>query len=358
MTANETPNRAGTGKAFCAGLPAELIHSLDNSERAALDALAESLPSLLLNELDNSDFHIDLKLASDELPRSLRAFLTRFAIDSNDYGAIMIRNLPIMSVPQTPVSKMLALQHELTVTEKALLLLARQFGEPRGYEDEMSGAFIQQVFPIQGHERRQENSSSEELLLTHTEDGFLKERCDFLLLACLRPDHHRVALTGTASIRRAIDLLPSDVVAKLQEPKYIIMVPSSFGGDREGGPFWSELMPVLSGNSRRPNMCVDLDAMRGTDRESQAALACLGQTLKKIAVSMGLMQGEVLIIDNYVAAHSRSEFSPLYDGFDRWLLRVKVVSNPRQSRSSKTPGSRVVESVIPGRDKNEPHPHA
>jgi L-asparagine oxygenase len=323
-------------------LPTDCIYELNDDEQTAISNLAKTLPSPDVRSLDDERFLMQVKLLSEEIPRPIRAWLTEFAAKSNDYGAALVRNLPIASVPNTPPTKAQALDKILSTTEKALLLLTRQLGEPRGYLDEMAGALIQPVFPIRGHEYRQENSGSEDFLEIHTEDGFLTDRCDFLVLACLRPDHEHKARTGTASVKHAIKMVPSRVIEWLYKPRYVISVPSSFGADQKAEQLWSEPMPVLSGDYLSPDMCVDLDAMKGTDANAQIALDQFAHALRAVLVSTALIERDVLIIDNYVAAHARSSFRPRYDGYDRWLQRIKVTANPRSSRASRRPGSRVV----------------
>lgn len=44
--------------------------------------------------------------------------------------------------------------------------------------------------------------------------------------------------------------------------------------------------------------------------------------------------GEMLIVDNQLAAHARTGFKPLYDGFDRWLQRISAIRDTHNCRSS------------------------
>ncbi|HEY5875714.1 MAG TPA: TauD/TfdA family dioxygenase, partial [Ilumatobacteraceae bacterium] len=40
-----------------------------------------------------------------------------------------------------------------------------------------------------------------------------------------------------------------------------------------------------------------------------------------------LEPGDLLVVDNSVAVHGRSPFTPRFDGTDRWLQRTFVVSD-------------------------------
>ena len=50
----------------------------------------------------------------------------------------------------------------------------------------------------------------------------------------------------------------------------------------------------------------------------------------KTVLTQGTLEaraGDLLIIDNTVAVHGRSPFTPRFDGTDRWLQRTFVVSD-------------------------------
>lgn len=323
-------------------LPHECIYELTDADRADIEALAQALPNQDMLGLDDEDFMMRVNLAGDELPRAIREKLADFGNNSNDYGALLFRGLLPDAVPETPASKRSALQKQLSMCEKGLMLIMSRLGDPRGYADELWGLLVQPVHPVKGSEFKQENSSSLEYLEIHTEDGFLPERCDFLGLLCLRPDHEREAKTATASVRHALRLVSGSVIEWLRKPLYAISVPSSFGAAQQGdGQVWSKPMPVLSGDYLIPDMCIDLDAMRGITNPAQIALDEFARALRAVIVPTRLDARDLLIVDNYVAAHARSAFTPRYDGADRWLQRLKVVANPRSSRGSRRRGSRV-----------------
>lgn len=323
-------------------LPSQCVYELNDAERADIEALVQALPTPEMQSLDDERFLMEVALASDELPRAIRERLTDFGNNSNEYGALLFRGLLPDAVPETPADKRSALQKKLSVSEKGLLLIMSRLGDPRGYADELWGMLLQPVHPVKGSEYKQENSSSLEFLEIHTEDGFLEERCDFLGLLCLRPDHEREAKTATASVRHALELIPGSVIEWLRKPLYVISVPSSFGAAQQGdAQAWSKPMAVLSGDYLMPDMCVDLDAMKGITNKAQIALDMFAHALRAVLVPTRLVERDLLIIDNYMSAHARSTFTPRYDGKDRWLQRVKVVANPRSSRMGRCRGSRI-----------------
>jgi len=324
-------------------VPAECIYELSKDEQETIRTVVAGLPSPTISSIDSNDFFTQVALASDDLPRGIRKRLTEFLYHSNEFGTLLFRGLPeTQTLPLTPSDGRAFSDKLLSITEYNLLLLMVRLGDPRGYIDEKIGAIIQNIYPVPGAEYRQENTSSLEFLELHTEDGFLGDRCDFLALSCLRSDHERVAKTGTASVQRAMKLVSGTVVEWLRKPLYRISVPSSFMSEQD---LWSRPMPIISGDFYSPEMCIDLDAMEGMTALAQKALNSFATALKASLVSCALVPGDLLIIDNLVAAHARSVFRARYDGQDRWLQRLKVVINARASQKYRQAGSRVCESV-------------
>ena len=60
----------------------------------------------------------------------------------------------------------------------------------------------------------------------------------------------------------------------------------------------------------------------------------------------GCRTGDLLIVDNRRAVHGRSQFTPRYDGFDRWLQRMSVVRDPIASVSDRRGGVCVIETAF------------
>ena len=58
-----------------------------------------------------------------------------------------------------------------------------------------------------------------------------------------------------------------------------------------------------------------------TDRAT-AAMGRLEAAIEAACVEVRLRPGDVLLLDNRRAVHSRSSYEPQFDGVDRWLQRV------------------------------------
>jgi len=217
-------------------------------------------------------------------------------------------------------------------------------GEPIAYADEKNGALIQNICPVRGKEDAQENCGSSYLEF-HTEDAFHPHKPDFIGLLCLKQDHDHVATTAAASIRQALSLVPSKAQDLLRQPLYRIRLSSSFTSDTNQIVF-SECLPVLSGDSLEPELSVDFYGMEATTRSGHLALKTLEEALLKVAVEHKLVTGDLMIVDNRVAAHARTAFKPRYDGQDRWLQRLFVVHDFRRSRASRPHGSHICTPLL------------
>jgi len=323
--------------------PKPCVYVLSEAEHDEVRSLCEEIPTPKMKELDNSSLWQQIYLLSDELPRNLRSFLSQFKLRSNEWGSVIVRNLPSDKgfVP-TPATDDRFANYDFGIFSKAIALLSARFGYPRAYRDEKNSLVLQPVYPKLGDEIKQENSSSLSFLEDHTEDGFLEEFCDFLLLGCVRPDQERMARTGVACSWQAINKVEWKIIDVLRQPRFVVTAPSSFGGN---APLDSRPVPVLSGDPRRPKMIYDLAAMRGEDDVAKLALKQFGEALRKVHYSEVLLSSDCLIVDNQTSAHTRSSFQPHFDEYDRWLLRLKLFSDPRACASNRLADSLMCGSI-------------
>ena len=65
----------------------------------------------------------------------------------------------------------------------------------------------------------------------------------------------------------------------------------------------------------------------GTARDGQEALDELARLVRENATAVTLEAGDLLVVDNDLAVHGRTPFTPRFDGTDRWLQRTFVVAD-------------------------------
>lgn len=312
-------------------------------DRDEFAAASKDLLALCTEGLDDEHLLTRIRTRAHRLSTELVEMLTRFRISSNEYGSLLLRGLPVGELPSTPTDGSGPKWPELPMADTALSLVMSVLGDPICYADEKKGALIQDVAPVEHSEEHQENSGSVYLEF-HTENGFHPFRPDFIGLLCLRADHERVASTATSAIVRALPLLPDAVINVLRRPLFRIRVSRSFTSG-VGDPRFSSPAPVLSGDLSRPELRVDFHASEPLTSEAAEALDALKDAMERVLVGAVLEPGDLFVVDNRTAAHARSGFQPQYDGQDRWLRRMSVVTDLRASGHVRQGVSRVCQPL-------------
>ncbi|MEU3539356.1 TauD/TfdA family dioxygenase [Streptomyces paromomycinus] len=278
-----------------------------------------------------------------DLPKSVRTALLEFAEAGADSGFLLLRGVTVGDLPDTPtVHHSGALQGH--PTDGTLTLVADLLGSLVGYLDEKDGALIHDVHAVPGEETRIENSGSVAFDF-HTENVHHPLRPDYLGLLCLRQDHEGVAATRVASVREAVRLLTEEQVAILRTPQFYSSYPASFTRGRTGPVPRSGPHPAVFGPYDRPFMRFNSHTTHAAGAEATAALKALAEALEAVCHNVVLEPGDLVVVDNHVAAHGRSAFVPRYDGRDRWLRRFYSVRSLPGWTQHMMPRQRVVPTL-------------
>lgn len=220
----------------------------------------------------------------------------------------------------------------LGLIDTSLLRFARSWGRPYGFEQEQSGAIIQNLFPIKTNENEQISSSSKATLEMHTETAFHPWRPQFIVLLCLRGDDR--AGTTYAVLDEIVQYLDAPVIETLHKPLFTTTLDKSFQNPNQ--PDAVITTPILFNNGT--SMTYDRVLMRPTTGEAEVALQKLSQAIEMVKKVFTLSAGEVAIIENWKVVHGRTPFVPKYDGTDRWLKRVMVRSSIPPNRDIEVVG--------------------
>jgi L-asparagine oxygenase len=264
--------------------------------------------------------------ATRTLPEALYNALSDFSVDAGNTGALLVRGVPVGQLPATPATPSAAAHSgKDLVSEFNLLTVARTLGQPVGYLPEHGGDIVQNIVPVQSSANRQVSTSSKVQLMFHTEAAFHPHRPRYLLLLCLRGDPS--ASTTLSSIREVAPLLDSAVVDVLFQPRFRTAPDESYVRMPSATRVLGAPMAVLGGSRQAPTLVFDADLMVGMDGEATQALAVLSSAVAAHHTGVVLEPGDLLVIDNTVAVHGRSPFTPRFDGTDRWLQRTFVVAD-------------------------------
>ena len=272
--------------------------------------------------INSPDFLRAVAHAGRTLPATVYEALVDFVDDGPASGALLLENMPLGDLPPTPEEPLQADKPD-QVSEFSLLTVGRILGRPVGYLPEHGGDVVQNISPTRHNADRQVSTSSKSMLEFHTEAAFHPHRPRYLLLLCLRGDP--AAATTLCSIAAVLGTLSPRSRAVLFQPRFTTGIDESYAGGRSAAQ--SVPRPVLYGDPESPKMWLDADLMSGTDPVAQEALEELARLVREHATGVTLKAGDLLVVDNDVAVHGRTPFTPRFDGTDRWLQRTFVVAD-------------------------------
>lgn len=282
------------------------------------------------------------ELTFHRMPQSLREAVLRFRRDSNDYGAMVIRGLPSDSeLPPTPADAGRVQSKPTHMSELWTAAIGTALGDPVSFAPLKAGEIFMNICPTRRNEGELSSESSRVTLDYHTELAYHPHAPTHLLLFCLRPDHDRVARTFFSCARQVVDLLSPDTLGALFEPSFRAEVDLSFRGQASNGHGGGIPLPVFYGDPYDPLMNFDGDLIAGVDERARRAYSELTDVLIATQMYVELNPGDLLILDNRRTTHGRSEFTPRYDGLDRWLQRM-YIGDLNRSIGDREPGSRVI----------------
>ncbi|MFI8080159.1 TauD/TfdA family dioxygenase [Kitasatospora sp. NPDC086009] len=312
--------------------------TLTDAERDEVYALAVQLVGVERGMVDEIAWMGAARKLSARLPLRVREAVRRYRHDPGPDGLLILRNLPndVDALPVTPTVPE-SVERVATVPAAISALVSLALGEVVAYREEKSGALVQNVVPVPGREESQSNAGSGTLLELHVENAFHPHRPDYVGLFCLRNDHSGTAGTLVSSIRRALLIIPDNVIEVLMQPRFVTQPPPSF---HTGAG--TEYHPVLEGAADDPNIRVDFSATTGLDETATAALEILRGALLDVSAMLVLQPGELAFVDNRLSVHGRTSFEARYDGHDRWLHRTFVHLDHRRSRGHRADNGLVL----------------
>lgn len=295
-------------------------------DMAAVESLGVYASFLLGHDVD------DIKALSSQLPGYVNEYVDDFVSEPNDFGFILINGLPVGELPPTPFAYGASPLPDGHVSSGVMALVAERLGQLFGYSEEKQGATLQEVHPVKGEETRLENSGSVAFDF-HTENSHHPFRPDYLALLGMRTDHDRVGVTRVSSVRRAVRLLDTSTVRTLRKPIFQSLFANSFIRGSSGEHPKTHPHSVVFGASDKPLIRFNSHHTGSDEPEGRKALHELTAALEEVCVDLLLEPGQMVVVDNHVAVHGRSNFKPRYDGEDRWLRRFySIQSIPRALR--------------------------
>jgi hypothetical protein len=220
-------------------------------------------------------------------------------------------------------------------------MIAPLLGEPFGYESQQYAAVFNNIIAFH-HQRHLLNASAsaENDFGWHTEDAFCAFPPDYVWLCGYR--NTEKAPTGISSVKGT----------DFTEPYYKVLAePGRFQNKPNPGHVGAAPatgQSLLSGDRAAPYLRVNVPnvTFREGDAEAAAALELLKAALARNRQAVVIGQGELLVIDNGLAVHSRDRFNAIYGPGARWLSRLVLTRDLRKSRMHRaSPEARVMLNV-------------
>lgn len=233
---------------------------------------------------------------------------------------IKLKNLPIAPIDLPTPSDWRG--DCLTLNDNFFIEISSMVGDVYGYADLQDGRLVQEIFPIPRDALKQVGSGAVELKL-HTEDPTLGYRADFLGFMCIS----NIDRIPTVVSVPKFDCLDRNLIDRLSRPVFRILTDRPSDSDKKSQDL---ITPILFSDDRgRLRFIYDpvyivREEMDGQDLE---AFLALEELVNKSVTNFLLEPGEIGFIDNYQVAHGRPQFTPRYDGTDRWLKRTQISRN-------------------------------
>ncbi|MEV5541712.1 TauD/TfdA family dioxygenase [Saccharopolyspora shandongensis] len=262
---------------------------------------------------------------ADRVPRSLVSALSELTrAPKSDSGYCVLKGI-LADFPDpgpTPPSWSAADQERTREFDIAFALVSGMFGKPFGWQAQQGGNLVHNIVPSRDQANMQVGASSTVRLEWHTEDSYHPDRPELLLLACVRnPDE---VGTDIASVRQA-ELSEADI-GLLSEVPVLIQPDDSYAGSWSEGQGDTAKMVALW--RTEDGLCMRFDPpytrLPNDNPEFREAWQRLGEALDRCGTSVVAEPGDVVVVNNDVAAHARRPFHARYDGTDRWLKRILV----------------------------------
>jgi Fe(II)/alpha-ketoglutarate-dependent arginine beta-hydroxylase len=307
----------------------------------------------------DEDFLNRVSVLTHDLPLPVREFAQAARLDARKHAVLISGNdVDDEAIGDTPLRWQDADTARSRPHAFLAVLYGALFGDLIGWATQQDGRLVTDVVPTPGLEHSLVSSCSESPLGWHTEDAFSPYRADYVGLLCLRSPEE----VGTTISHVDPAEVPDEIAELLGRRRYMILPDSSHDPDltaaadddttasafRRLGAMRTDppKVAVLSGHPEAPVLRIDRDFVVPAEGDAAAARALnwLIAHLDANTYDVALRPGDMCFIDNRNVVHGRRAFRARFDGRDRWLKRVNVVTDLRRT----LPGRASVASRVIG----------
>jgi len=238
-----------------------------------------------------------------------------------DKGAItywQFTDLPVSeNVPPTPRDYTPQIEKQTYQSEAVIAAASLELGTLFGYK-ETSNHVMYDIYPVCGYEDSSSFVSSKKRLAFHT-DGSAHPLIgpDYVMLYCIRNEPHAVNLIVSLS----------DILLRLSTSTFAALKTASFSHLISQNPTRHHVKPILTEVEGELTVTYDEENVIGIDNESQQVLEELNGLMHELAQEIPNRTNSLLIVNNKQALHSRTSFTPRFNGRDRWVKGAFVTKS-------------------------------
>ncbi|WP_419690097.1 TauD/TfdA family dioxygenase [Burkholderia theae] len=323
------------------------IYELRDDEVARLADISQELIAQY-DSVESVAFANDCMLAAQELPRSLRSLAHRYRQLELPCSVLLLRGMPVddTRIGPSPLHWDAPWRNPRSLNEEVMqCLMTSLLGDMFGWRTQENGRFLRHIVPIRKDHAEQLGGGSSVTLVWHNEEAFHEHRADFLSILCYRNDERAETIfCGIEEIG-----IPDDMWRVLSAQRFMILPDKSHLPEQNVSEHWRlddhvfahirrmhenpEPVSALSGLRAKPWLRVDeafMAALPG-DEEAECALRWLIDACYTHRTSVVMHPGDMVWVDNKRAVHGRTIYSPNYGPRQRWLRRVNVHVNLRET---------------------------
>jgi L-asparagine oxygenase len=272
-------------------------------------------------EIEPLDEILKYRMYANMLPKRVQERLTEMKIKGDPYT--LISGLTVKDLPKTPCDKKSICQANKRY-QVALLLFSISMGVFYKFSSKGSEEFVEDVFPIKKNKDKQLGTNSV-FLEWHVEDVVHPAKADYVALFCLKDNEE----AKTLIFEGAKYFNSSHYKERLSKCSFKVLCDDTFADNFKQ----DVILPIFDGVND-PEFNYDPHFTLVEDQEDQVEIENLKKFINQNYTEFTLKSGDLLIFDNRRVAHSRTNYSPKFDGSDRWLLRSLIVESTWKLRSS------------------------
>ncbi len=320
---------------------------LHEDEIEVIEGLVERL-SKRFNSIENEEFADECQLVAHEIPYRVRKILNDFRNQRSRVGYLRVEGflLDNEAIGPTPAHWDAPWNNSNTLREEVFqCLLSSCAGDIFGWLTQENGRYLRHVVPIEKDKNEQLGGSSAVVLVWHVEEAFHPQRADMMTIMCYR--NNEKAGTNLCAVSNME--IPEQYWQILSEPRFFIHPDKSHLPQNNESQHWQlnnehflkiksflehpEPIAVLQGKKGDERLVIDeafMEALPG-DLEAKEALDWLYQHMYERRNLVVMKPGDILFIDNRLAAHGRTPYVPQYGPHARWLRRVNITADLTKS---------------------------